>query len=347
MARNGAGVYSLPAGSTIANGDVSDASDLNTPLSDIEADLNTPRPIVAGGTGASSASAARTNLGVAIGTDVQAYDADLAAIAGLSSNGIVTRTGSGTAAARTITAGAGISVTNGDGASGNPTIACTVAELPPGAIQNFALRAAPAGWLKANGVPQSRTTQVNLFNAICPVIGNFTVTIASPGVFTLNGHGLINGDRVQLSTTGALPSGLNTTTEYFVVSAATNTFQLSLTLGGAAINTSGTQSGTHTVRSMPFGIGDGTTTFGIPDLRAEFQRGWDDGRGVDTGRVLGSAQAQDVQSHTHSVVTTTTTATNVGGGATVLAVGSAGQTGATGGTETRPRNVALLVCIKT
>lgn len=83
MSRNGAGVYSLPAGSTIANGDTSDASDLNTPLQDIETDLNTARPIVAGGTGATSASAARTALGLAIGTNVQAYDAALDDISGL------------------------------------------------------------------------------------------------------------------------------------------------------------------------------------------------------------------------------------------------------------------------
>lgn len=83
MSRNGSGVYSLPAGSTVANGDLSDATDINSPLADIETDLNTPRPVVAGGTGASTAADARTNLGLAIGTNVQAYDAGLQSIAGL------------------------------------------------------------------------------------------------------------------------------------------------------------------------------------------------------------------------------------------------------------------------
>jgi hypothetical protein len=72
------------------------------------------------------AATARSTLGLVIGTDVQAYDADLSALAGIAATtGIYAKTAAGTAAARTMTAGTGITITNGDGAAGNPTIAVT------------------------------------------------------------------------------------------------------------------------------------------------------------------------------------------------------------------------------
>ena len=77
----------------------------------------------------------------------------------------------------------------------------------------------------------------------------FTVTIASPGVLTV---ALRNGTAVYLNTTGALPTGLVVGTIYYVVGSTGTTCNLSLTYGGAAINTSGTQSGIQTI--SPRGI---------------------------------------------------------------------------------------------
>ena len=73
----------------------------------------------------------------------------------------------------------------------------------------------------------------------------FTITIASPGVVTATAHGLSDGDTVILETDGALPTGLSADTQYYVVNKATDTFQLSSTSGGSAINTTGSQSGNH------------------------------------------------------------------------------------------------------
>jgi microcystin-dependent protein len=50
-----------------------------------------------------------------------------------------------------------------------------------------------------------------------------------------------------------------------------------------------------------FGVGDGSTTFNVPDFRGEFIRGWDDARGVDSGRTFGSFQATSYLNHGHNV----------------------------------------------
>lgn len=64
MARDGSDVYSLPTGSIVSPGDNIEASQHNTPLQDLEQDANLARPISVGGTGATTAGGARTNLQV-------------------------------------------------------------------------------------------------------------------------------------------------------------------------------------------------------------------------------------------------------------------------------------------
>jgi phage-related tail fiber protein len=91
--------------------------------------------------------------------------------------------------------------------------------------------------------------------------------------------------------------------------------------------------------------GDGVATFREPDGRAEFVRIIDAGRGVDPGRVAGSSQASALASHQHEIWSNGTYASvnPTGGGAAAPWVSGSAlgmKTGLTGGTETRPRNIA-------
>lgn len=121
----------------------------------------------------------------------------------------------------------------------------------------------------------------------------------------------------------------------------------------------------------PFGDAGGDPL--LPDLRGEFVRGWDGGRGVDAGRVFGSMQLDQMQRTTGDVSipagnTGNFSANLKGSGAfsaaslsgsgrtaaetaydsarAILVFDSAGSPGARTGPETRPRNIALLPCIR-
>jgi microcystin-dependent protein len=127
-----------------------------------------------------------------------------------------------------------------------------------------------------------------------------------------------------------------------------------------------------------YGVGDGSTTFNVPDARGRFARVWDNGAGLDPARVFGSVQADMFAAHTHlqnahthlttesphvhsvgpSGVTLNVSAggvagTQPGGGVTGGAVTGLTINSATavnqnaGGAETAPKNIAFQLCIRT
>ena len=84
--------------------------------------LTSALAIASGGTAATSVNQARTNLGLVIGSDIQPFSNNLTALAAITSHGFFVKNTAGTALTRNIAAGTNITVTNGDGVSGNPTI---------------------------------------------------------------------------------------------------------------------------------------------------------------------------------------------------------------------------------
>ena len=116
-----------------------------------------------------------------------------------------------------------------------------------------------------------------------------------------------------------------------------------------------------------WGAGDGTTTFNLPDFRGEFMRGFDNGRGVDAGRVFGVEQLDALQNiigsvlgveAAHSNGMTSTGAFGIGAGSGDYVPGTltplvdsntfdfdASRVARTS-TETRPTNNTALICIK-
>lgn len=126
-------------------------------------------PLVLNGTAIQELQSGDDVAGLVIGTNVQAYDAELQAISGLAANGLITRTSGTTAAARTITGTTNvITVTNGDGVSGNPTL--TTGSLVARTDTNQSFTVAQRGAIATLTDGATITPDFNTSN-------NFTVTL--------------------------------------------------------------------------------------------------------------------------------------------------------------------------
>jgi len=206
----------------------------------------------------------------------------------------------------------------------------------------------------------STASAVNYLQTAAATTGNAPTISAQGSDTNINinlvpkgsGQLLVNGSSISSVPTGAV--------FHFAASTAPSGY---LECNGAAISRS-TYSALFSVVGTIYGAGDGSTTFNLPDLRGEFIRGYDDGRGVDSGRAFGSTQSDAYRSHSHGVndpghahiygsfgapagsgvqggndYTFNANSTNVAN--TGISIQN------NGGSETRPVNVALLPCIKT
>ena len=152
--------------------------------------------------------------------------------------------------------------------------------IPSGSIQAWSMPYSPTGWLKCNGVAVSRSTYPKLFSALVPVLdtvtfsGTSNILYNTPIANRLMGY-LAIGDPVFFTTTGTLPTGILPNTIYYYYGGGANNANVATTrtagLNGWTTSNlltfSGTGTGTHTMYLAPYGIGDGSTTFNLPDLR--------------------------------------------------------------------------------
>ena len=237
---------------------------------------------------------------------------------------------------------------------------------------NTAISTANAASTTANGIAATANTALtNSTNAVNTAnTANSTANTANSTANTANStansalstaNSATSTANTALSTAQALnPTGM---VIWVAMSSAPTGF---IKANGAAVSRT-TYSALFAAIGTTFGSGDGSTTFNVPDLRGEFIRGWDDGRGVDSGRSFGSSQVDSTAlpnagfttntagNHNHSYNTNQGTGGGQGGGGadTGSRGDSTGHAGShshsiTGGDpETRPRNVALLACIKT
>ena len=208
------------------------------------------------------------------------------------------------------------------------------------------------------------TANLNLVGTL-PVVGTLTegsvVVGNSSSVASAVAIGASGTVLTSDGTTISWGDGFGTPTGAVIYHAANTPPSGYIKADGSAVSRS-TYATLFLVIGTTYGVGDGSSTFNVPDLRGEFIRGWDDSRGIDSGRSFGSAQADELKSHNHiggfpraegftySNGRYGTDEANTTGSFSSSSTGTHDLlyplTSSTGGTDTRPRNVSLLACIK-
>jgi hypothetical protein len=173
-----------------------------------------------------------------------------------------------------------------------------------GELKYYPTNELPSDVLRPEGQALSRLAYPVLFNKLVK-IQTVSLTLGASGLVTWTGHNLLAFSTVKFGTTGGLPTGLVAGTTYYVspTGLTPNSFSVSATSGGAVISFTGAQSGIHTAVHAPYGDGDGSTTFTLPNIGAHFLRNISAASMQDPNRALGLSQSSDLGSHTHTSTT--------------------------------------------